>query len=138
MKADITLKPMEPPPLERSKEACDLTPWQIIQGGRRDLEKRGPGPGSNTRAGRQTKHRIRPQRNTLYNSWGLDSPTTIENNLKERTSLTFGNKRSRKRENLYRCASHNINNIPEKAFWQKSKEITEMALGKDSADIRMW
>ena len=129
---------MEHPSLEGSKEVCGLTPWQIIQGRGRAPESRGPGSGSSTKVGRQIKHRIRPQRNTLFDSWGIDSPTTMENNIKKESILMFGNNRSRKQNNSYRCASHNINNIPEKAFWQKSKEITEMALGKDSADIRMW
>ena len=54
------------------------------------------------------------------------------------TCKIFGNKLEPKKKNLFRCATHNINNMPELGWVPKSKEITAMATGKDGADIRMW
>ena len=138
MRAEITLKPVESPSLERRKDNCGLTPWKIIQGRRKGSGTGSPVTGSSQRVARRNKHRYRPQDNNLFKSWGINPTRDIENCEKEEGSLTFGSDRSRRTGNTFRCVSHNINNIPEKAFWQKSKEITQMALGKDGADIRMW
>ena len=138
MKAATPLKPIYNPPAERNEENCGLTPWQIIQGRGRIPNKGNPVAGSKQRPGRQTKHRHKPQNNTLFQSWGLNPPTNSEVRKSDQEELTFGSDKSKRNEHTFRCASHNINNIPEKAFWQKSKEITQMAMGKDGADIRMW
>ena len=45
---------------------------------------------------------------------------------------------NQKKKNLFRCATHNINNMPELEYTMKIKEITAMATGRDGADIRMW
>lgn len=74
----------------------------------------------------------------MFKAWGMESPDDLDKRRKENGELIFGSVRARRSKHTFRCASHNINNIPEKAFWQKSKEITEVALGKDGADIRMW
>ena len=135
---ESTLKPVEIPSLERSEDHCGLTPWQIIQGRGRTSDIGDPGSGSTNRAGRRIKHRNKTQENNLYIAWGLETPSGINNNRIKEGTITFGSQRPKKKTNTFRCASHNINNIPEKAYWQKSKEITEIALGKDGADVRMW
>ena len=138
MKAAVTLKPIQNPPKERGEDICDLTPWQIIQGRGRVSVRENPVAGSTPRPGRRIKHRTKTQSHTLLQSWGLAPPRNSETGETTKGEITFGSDKSKRNENTFRCASHNINNIPEKAFWQKSKEITQMARGKDGADIRMW
>ena len=61
-----------------------------------------------------------------------------EQNASTRDDKKFGNKLEPKKKLLFRCATHNINNIPEASWTAKSKEIAAMAFGKDGADIRIW
>ena len=76
-----------------------------------------------------------PQYRTLEECWGLPTPSTDHlNNIPE----AFGHYYDSRTSDSFRCVSHNINNIPNNAFWPKSKIITKMAQGADQADIKLW
>ena len=133
------MKPTEGPSLDRS-ETNQITPWEIIQRRGRLNEQRA---GQRHRMGRrpekprQTLGRRKENQNTLLQCWGIEE---IGNLSKTETDGVkhFGDSKKIKGENLIRCASHNIHNMPMSGFGARSKEIALMASGKDSADIRLW
>ena len=76
-----------------------------------------------------------PQYRTLEECWGFPVPSIDQlNNIPE----AFGHYYDSKTLDSFRCVTHNINNIPNNAFWPKSRLITKMAQGADQADIRLW
>ena len=72
---------------------------------------------------------------TLEECWGLPKPVLEDKN---EFPTFFGHSQDNKIGGSFRCITHNINNIPQKSFWPKSRIITKMAQGYDNADIRLW
>ena len=63
--------------------------------------------------------------NSLVQALGQESRQPSQTKtVTEITCKNFGNKLEPKKKNLFRCATHNINNIPELGRTMKSKEIT--------------
>ena len=132
------MKPTVKPSLDRG-ETNQITPWEIIQReGRLNEQKAGHRQTRRIRQElpRQTLGKKKGNQNTLLHCWGIEE---IGNHSKTEMEClkTFGDSKSSKGENLIRCASHNIHNMPISGFGARSKEIALMASGKDSADIRL-
>lgn len=135
------MKPIDNPPLNRG-ENDHITPWKIFQRGRRPNELRAGLGDKETYAHKSPRRKLghtNKTQPTLLECWGLKdtdcaakSPKPLQENKK------FGNDSTIKEKNVIRCASHNIHNMPETRMGVRSKEITTMAKGKDSADIRLW
>ena len=140
------MKPPIIPSLERG-ETHQITPWKLAQRGRQE-NKHTPGPRSSKTNNRFKKAKRRPKLGaqkpkdqlTMQEALGFQSrPSSNSNNASMiHTCKKFGNKLEPKKKFLFRCATHNINNMPESSWTPKSKEIAAMATGRDGADIRMW
>ena len=139
------MRPPGIPSLERG-ETHQITPWNFAQRGLHDNQYT---PGSRLRNDRNKTNQAirRPKLGgkrqigqlTLAQALGQESgQSTRTNTTSEITCKNFGNKLEPKKKNLCRCATHNINNIPELGYTMKSKEITAMATSRDGADIMMW
>ena len=78
---------------------------------------------------------------TLFAAWGMTDTYRPQDNAKkckENLSGVFGDKLQPCEKGNFRCATHNINNIPQDAWTVKSHDIANQANGLDGADIRMW
>ena len=139
------MRPPGIPSLERG-ETHQITPWNFAQRGRQDNQYT---PVSRLRKKRnktiQAKRRpkLGEKRQIgqliLVQALGQDSRQPAQTKTAtEITCKNFDNKLGPEKKNLFRCKTHNINNIPEIGRTMKSKEITAMATGRDGADIRMW
>ena len=140
------MKPPIIPSLERG-ETHQITPWNLAQRGRKE-NKHTPGLRPSKTELRPKTAKRRPKLGvkktadqlTLQEAFGSHprSISTSNNDPQIPTCKKFGNKLEPKKKLLFRCATHNINNMPESSWTPKSKEIAAMATGRDGADIRMW
>ena len=92
-------------------------------------------PNSKTSPLRKYPRRERTPLYTLEDCWGLPKPVAEDNS---KIPTFFGHSQDNKIGGSFRCITHNINNIPQKSFWPKSRIITKMAQGYDNVDIRLW
>ena len=138
------MKPTNTPSLIGS-ENHQITPWQIIQ--------RGSQPNS-TKAGSrrrvQSDSRLRTSRKrqihdakdhqqpSILSCWGLTEEDLIIKEHRSDKKTFWGDQKTNLQANIFRCATHNINNLPENKWMPKSREVALMATGKDTADVRLW
>ena len=139
---------MKPPiisSLERG-ETHQITPWKLAQRGRQE-NKHTPGPRHSKTKNRSKTAKRRPKLGvqkpkdqlTMQEALGFQPRSSSNSNNASliHTCKKIGNKLEPKKI-LFRCATHNINNMPESIWTPKSNEIAAMATGRCGLDIRMW